>query len=62
MKAGYNVFEAKIIQYISETELLFLNFKLSFCFLLFFGSIKSYNVRKLLGGVILKRGTKNTIY
>ena len=25
MKAGYNVFEVKIIQYISEKELLFLN-------------------------------------
>ena len=54
MKAGYNVFDAKIIQYIFE--------KIKLLFSTFFGSIESYKVRKLLGGVILKRGTQNTIY
>ena len=39
MKAGYNVFEAKIIQSIFEMELLFLN-SLNFCFLLFSGVSK----------------------
>ena len=62
MKAGYNVF-------VSENNTIYFRngitiFKLIklLVFLPFFGSIKSYKVRKLLGGVCLKRGTQNTIY
>ena len=61
MKAGYNVFEAKIIQYIFETELLFLN-KLSFCFLLFLGVSKVIECKKTAGwGYFKERNPKHNL-
>ena len=57
MKAGYNINNTV---YFRNGITIFKLIKLLLS--TFFESIESYNARKLLGGVILKRGTQNTIY